>query len=119
MFKPVWATLTTLGVGAAAWIVVAMYGGRREAWDSEIYFAALPLIGLMGAVIAYVVPARSWRWAFFPFIAQAVVMLIQSLLAGASIGLLPFGLIVFAIFGAFCMIPVAIGAAFGRNAAAR
>jgi hypothetical protein len=119
MFQPLWATLTTTGVGAATWIGVAMIGGRREAWDSEIYFAAMPLIGIIGGVVAYIVPARSWRWAFFPFLAQAVVMFIQSLLAGASVALLPVGLIVFAIFGAFCMIPVAIGAAFGRNAAAR
>ena len=119
MFKPVWATVTTLGVGAAIWIVVAAFGGRREAWDSEIYFAALPLIGLIGGVVAYIVPARSWRWAFFPFLAQAAVMFVQSVFAGASVALLPFGLIVFGIFGAFCMIPVAIGAAFGRKAPTR
>lgn len=31
MVQPVWATVTTAGVGAAAWIIVAMFGGRREA----------------------------------------------------------------------------------------
>lgn len=119
MLKPVWATVTTLGAGAAIWIVVAVFGGRREAWDSEIYFPALLLIGLIGGVVAYIVPARSWRWAFFPFLAQAAVMFVQSVFAGASVALMPFGLIVFGIFGALCMIPVAIGAAFGRKAAIR
>jgi hypothetical protein len=119
MFQPLWATLMTIGAGAASWIAVAMFGGRREAWDSELYFAALPLIGLMAGVIAYFAPARFWRWAFYPFLGQAVVMfalgIYESGAAGAA--LLPLGLIVFAIFGAFCMIPAAIGAAAGRKAA--
>jgi len=119
MFQPLWASLTTLGVGAATWIVVAMAGGRREAWDSELYFAALPLIGLTAGVVSYRVPARFWRWAFFPFLAQALVMFAQGAAGGAGAALLPLGLIVFAIFGAFCTIPAAIGAVAGRKAAAR
>jgi len=119
MFQPLWASLVTLGVGAAAWIVVAMFGGRREAWDSELYFAALPVIGLTAGAVAYFAPVRFWRWAFFPFLAQAVVMLAQGIAGGAGAGLLPPGLIVFAIFGAVCAIPAAIGAAAGRKAAAR
>jgi len=119
MVKPLWATLTTLGVGAASWIVVALFGGRREAWDSELYFAALPLIGLIAGVVSYFAPARFWRWAFFPFLAQAVVMIAQTPSGGAGLALLPIGLILFGIFGAFCSIPAAIGAVAGRKAAAR
>ena len=52
MFQPLWASLATLGVGAATWIAVAMFGGRREAWDSELYFAALPLIGLTAGIVS-------------------------------------------------------------------
>lgn len=118
MFQPLWATLTTIGVGAASWVVVAMFGGRREAWDSELYFTALPLIGLMAGVISYFAPARFWRWAFYPFLGQALVMFAQGIYVsgGAGAALLPLGLIVFAIFGAFCMIPAAIGAVAGRKA---
>jgi len=118
MFQPAWATLTTIGVGAATWIVVAMFGGRREAWDSELFFAALPLIGLVAGVVSYFVPARFWRWAFFPFLGQFLVMFVQGVAAGASVALMPFGLIVFAIFGAFCTVPAVIGATAGRKAAA-
>ncbi len=117
MFQPVWASIVTLAAGAAAWIAVAMFGGRREAWDSELYFAALPVIGLLAGVVSYFVPERFWRWAFFPFAAQAIVMFGQGIYAGAGAGLLPLGLIVFAIVGAFCTIPAAIGAAAGRKAA--
>jgi hypothetical protein len=27
MFHPLWATLTTIGLGAVSWIIVAMLGG--------------------------------------------------------------------------------------------
>ena len=119
MFQPVWATLITIGVGAVSWIVVAMFGGRREAWDSELYFAALPLIGLMAGVVSYLAPARYWRWAFFPFLGQFLVMFVQGVASGASVALMPFGLVVFALFGAICAIPAAIGATAGRKAAAK
>lgn len=119
MFQPLWASLVTLGVGAATWIVVAMFGGRREAWDSELYFAALPVIGLTAGVVSYLAPARFWRWACFPFLGQAVVMLAQGASGGAGASLLPLGLIVFAILGALCTIPAAVGAAAGRKAAVR
>ena len=113
MFQPVWASLVTLGVGAATWIVVAMAGGRREAWDSELYFVmALPVIALTAGVVSYIVPVRTWRWAMFPFAAQAVVMVAQD---PSSIGLLPLGLIMFLIFGAMCLIPARIGASVSRK----
>lgn len=119
MFQPLWATLTTLGVGAATWIAVAVLGGKTEAWDSGLYFAALPVIALAGGIVSYAAPRRFWRWAFFPFLAQAVVMIAQSSSGGAGLALLPIGLVLFAILGAFCTIPAAIGAVAGRKAAAR
>ena len=105
MFQPNWATLLTLGLGAATWFVVAIFGGRREAWDS--------------GVVSYFAPWRFWRWALFPFLAQAVVMTAESGSGGAGLALLPLGLILFGISGAFCTIPAAIGAVAGRKAATR
>jgi hypothetical protein len=119
MFQPLWATITTLGVGAGTWIVVAMLGGHTEAWDSALYLAALPLIGLTAGVVSYRAPARFWRWAFFPFLAQALVMIAQTSSGGAGLALLPIGLLFFAVFGAFCTIPAAIGAVAGRKAVPR
>jgi hypothetical protein len=107
-------------VGAASWMIVATFGGRREAWDSELYFLALPVIGLLAGVVSYFAPVRFWRWAFFPFIGQAAVMFMQGIYVSGAAGasLLPLGLIVFAIFGALCMIPAAIGGVAGRKAVA-
>jgi hypothetical protein len=74
MFQPLWASLVTIGIGAA-----------------------------------------TWRWAMFPFAAQAIVMV---LLNPSSASMLPLGLIMFGIFATMCMVPAAIGATFGRKAAA-
>jgi hypothetical protein len=112
MFQPLWATLTTLGVGAATWIVVAVAGGRREAWDSELYFLlVMPVIALTAGIVSYRVPVRTWRWAMFPFAAQALVMVAQEPLGN----MLPLGLILFFIFGALCLIPARIGVLAARK----
>jgi hypothetical protein len=111
LFQALWASLTTLGGGAAAWVVVAIAGGRREAWDSPLYFTyALPVLALTVASVAYFVPVRVWRWAMFPFWAQAVVAFLQN----PAANLLPLGLIVFSVFGAVCLVPAVIGAQIGQ-----
>jgi hypothetical protein len=113
MFKPLWASLVTLGVGAATWIVVTWFGGRREAWDSELYFVvAMPMIAVTAGIVSYMVPVRTWRWAMFPFAAQAIVMVIHN---PSSASMLPLGLIMFSIFGALCLIPARIGALAARK----
>ena len=120
MFHPLWATMTTIGVGAASWMFVAILGGRREAWDSELYFLALPGIGVLAGVVSYFTPARFWRWAFYPFLGQALMMFALGISesGGAGAALLPLGLIAFAILGALCTIPAAIGGVAGRKAIA-
>ena len=112
MFQPLWASLVTLGVGAVTWIAVAMASGRREAWDSELYFPfVMPVIALTAGIVSYKVPVRTWRWAMFPFAAQALVMVVQEPMGN----LLPLGLIMFFIFGAMCLIPARLGALAARK----
>lgn len=107
MFQPIWATLVTAAVGAATLIVVAMFGGRREAWDSELYWVFLmPAIALTAFLVSFKVPVRAWRWAMFPFGAQALVAFVQN----PTANLLPLGLIAFFIFGALCLSPARLGA---------
>ncbi len=112
--QPIWATLTTAGIGAALWIAVSVFGGRREAWDSPLYFQmVLPLAALTAGAVAYRAPVRAWRWAMFPFWAQAFVAFLQN----PTANLLPLGLILFSVFGAICLIPASIGARLGRRRA--
>jgi hypothetical protein len=98
--------------GAAGWAGVSLFTGRREAWDSELYFTVLlPATAAVAAVLGFAVPQRTWRWAMTPYAAQAVVAFVQNPMAG----LLPIGLVVFAVFGALCLLPAWAGGALRRR----
>lgn len=106
--RPRWAYTIAAAVGAVGWVTISQVACRREAWDSELYFSwFLPSVALVVAGLAFFAPERSWRWAFVPFGAQAVVAFVQN----PSASLLPLGLIVFAFYGALCLVPVWVGAA--------
>jgi peptidoglycan/LPS O-acetylase OafA/YrhL len=108
--------MTAVIVGAASWWAVANMSGRREAWDSELYFlVALPALGLLTGVLGVVAPERPWRWAFAPFGGQALAAFVQN----PTANLLPIGLIVFAFFGALCLPAAYAGAFVGRRVHAR
>jgi hypothetical protein len=99
-------------VGAVGWLGISQLTHRREAWDSDLYFAwFLPSAALVVAGLAFFAPTRSWRWAFTPFGAQALIATAQN--PGAN--LLPLGLLVFAFYGALCLIPVKLGVALRRR----
>jgi hypothetical protein len=111
-WTPKLASVAALAVGAASWMYVAQITGRREAWDSEIYFTTvLPALAVLAAGIGMLVPDRAWRWAFLPFAGQAMAAFVQN----PTANLLPLGLIVFAFFGAFCLVPAYLGAWIGRR----
>lgn len=76
------------------WLVMAGVSGKREAWDSSIYWTvAYPSsIGLAGG-LGYWVPEKPWRWGLAVMLAQALVLITS----GSDFGLLPLGLIVFSI----------------------
>jgi peptidoglycan/LPS O-acetylase OafA/YrhL len=108
---PIAYTIAAL-VGAAGWLGISQLTHRSEAWDSELYFSwFLPSVALVIGGLGFVAPERSWRWAFTPFAAQAVVATVQS----SDANLLPLGLMVFAVYGALCLIPAKLGAALRRR----
>jgi hypothetical protein len=84
-----------LGAGAAMWLGTAAVSGRREAWDSPLYWsAAYPLCIAVAALLAYFAPERPARWAFAVMLVQPIAMALGS---GGDFGLLPLGLMLFAI----------------------
>jgi len=106
------ALAIALVIGAASWFLVAHFTNRREAWDSELYFSVvMPALALVSGGLAFIVPERPWRWAFAPFTGQALAAFVQN----PTANLLPMGLIVFAFFGACCLIPAYLGAALRRS----
>lgn len=80
--------------GALLWLITTGISGRTEAWDSSLYWmVAYPLaIGLAGG-LGYWVPERPWRWGLAVMLAQAVALA----MAGDDFGLLPLGLVLFAV----------------------
>jgi hypothetical protein len=102
-----WAYTFAALAGAASWIALSQATGRREAWDHELYFTlALPSLWVLGAGLGFTAPARAWRWGVVPFVAQAIVMIVQE--RGGN--LLPLGVILFAVFGAIAAVPAQVGA---------
>ncbi len=69
---------------------ISAVSGRREAWDSGLYFVAgIPLMCLVVAWLAYHHPRRAWRWTVSMAIGQSLAMA----LAGSSLTLWPLALI--------------------------
>ena len=84
-----------LAAGASLWLGTAAVSGRREAWDSPLYWsAAYPLSIAVAALLAYAAPARPARWAFAVMLVQPIAMVLAS---GNDFGLVPLGLMLFAI----------------------
>lgn len=82
-------------VGLALWTTTALLTGRREAWDSSLYWSLAYPMGVAAAgVLGYVAPHRgAWRLGLAMTTAQAATLA----LTARSFGLLPLGLVLFAI----------------------
>jgi hypothetical protein len=98
-------------IGAVIWIAVTLASGRREAWDSGLYWTMGYPAGIAAAaVLGWMAPARAWRWGVTLMLAQAVALAAMA----NSWGLLPLGLILFGILS----LPVAgaaVAVAAGRQ----
>jgi hypothetical protein len=100
-------TIAIIG-GAALWLVTRAVSGRNEAWDSSLYWsAAYPLAIGLSAMLGYLAPTHPWRWALAVMLVQAVVLAATA----AGFGLLPLGLILFAILA---LPPIAAAMATAR-----
>ncbi len=102
----VWLYAIALAVGIAVWIAVSNATGKREAWDSEMYFSfGMPVVCVVALLLGIVEPRRAWRWGVTPLVGQFATMLITQ-----GVGnLLPLGIIVFAVLS----IPSVLAARFG------
>lgn len=105
-----------LGGGALLWWATALVSGRTEAWDSSLYWmVAYPLSIGLAAGLGYRFPGKPWRWGLAVMWVQAVVLSAS----GAGFGLLPLGLVVFAVLAipAVAIARMASGIRLGRGGA--
>ena len=80
--------------GMAVWWWIAKVGGRREAWDSPLYFQVVqPATMLVGALLGLAAPREAWRWGVAIYGGQAVLAVAQN----PTGSLLPLGLIAFGV----------------------
>ena len=90
--KPAYAI--ALAGGAALWLATSGISGRTEAWDSPLYWQfAYPLAMVLAGILGYMAPQNPWRWALAIMLVQTVVLAFST----SSFGLLPLGLILFAL----------------------
>jgi hypothetical protein len=98
--------------GAILWVTTTIVSGRREAWDAGLYWSvAYPLAIACAGALGYFAPDRPWRWGLTVMLVQAVVLTI----AASSFGLLPLGLIMFAILALLPAGAAGVGAAIRRR----
>ena len=80
--------------GIVLWTVTSMVTGKREPWDTSVYWTvSYPLAVAGSAMLAFLFPRRPWRWAAILMLMQFLVMTAM----GSDLGLLPLGLIVMAV----------------------
>ena len=80
--------------GACIWVAASVLGGRREAWDSSLYWTlAYPVAIALGGVLGFLATDRPWRWGLTITLAQALTLAVTTF----SFGLLPLGLILFGV----------------------
>lgn len=97
------------------WVGISMVSGRREAFDSALYYQiGMPVICLASAVLGFLEPRKSWRWGALPICGQFFWLLITQ---GPG-NLLPLGMIAFSILSIPSIISARIGAFVGRKRAA-
>jgi hypothetical protein len=99
--------LLAAACGAAIWILISVASGRREAWDSGLYFSVgIPAVCLVSMALAFFEPNHSWRWGVLPLVGQFVWMVLSQ---GPG-NLLPLGVIVFGVLSVPPIIAAWIGA---------
>jgi hypothetical protein len=111
------AYVLAVAAGMGLWFWIALMSGRREAWDSPVFWAVgYPAAIAVSALLGYFFPRRPWRWALTLFSAQFIAMMIRNGEAGS---LWPLGMMLLAVLAVPGMIAAKIASAIratGKNA---
>jgi uncharacterized membrane protein YcaP (DUF421 family) len=76
--------------GFVTCLAIVKIAGRREMWDSTLYFVAgIPLMCVVAFAVAYAFPVRVWRWVVAMAIGQSLVLL----MGGGALSLWPLSIV--------------------------
>lgn len=91
------AILASIATGVALELGVAAVGGRREAWDSEIFLTVgLPAVLLISCAIGYFAGRKHWFWTALIVPSQVTTMMVRN---GEISGLWPLMVVLSSILG--------------------
>ena len=98
--------------GCVLWVGTSLVSGRTEAWDSSLYWTvSYPLALVLAGILAYLVPDRPWRWSLAVMLVQPLILAVTA----SSFGLLPLGLLMFAVLAVPAVMVASIAAGIRRR----
>jgi hypothetical protein len=104
--------VVSLVAGLVICVAVAKLGGRREPWDSSLYFVAgIPIMCGVAFVLGYVYPAKPWRWAVGMAVGQSIALA----LGGGSLSLWPLALVAMAVLSLPQLAAAIVGSRVARR----
>jgi len=99
-------------VGLFVWFAISAATGRGEAWDHSAYWGlGFPVLMISCAILGWYFPEGAWRLG----LTASIVQVIPLTIAGGSLGLLPFGIVVLAVIG----LPLSLAAFLAARARVR
>ena len=107
-------SLVAVATGVVLELGIAVLTGRREAWDSGLYWTlGLPLTGMASVAIGYFARGRDWLWTCLVAPSQVMTMMVRS---GELGGLWPLAVVLSSILSAPFVIAAFIGSRFRKEA---
>ena len=103
----------SVATGVVLEMVVALASGRREAWDSPIFWSVgLPAAGLAALLIGFVAGRPAWLWTVLIAPSQVLTMMLRS---GEIGNLWPLSLVLSSVLSAPFVAAAFIGSRLRRS----
>jgi hypothetical protein len=98
--------------GFAVCIAITLATGKKEAWDSGLYFTiGIPLMCVIAFGLGWKFPEKAWRWALGIALGQSVAML----LGGGSLSLWPLAIVAMTILSLPQCVAALLGSRLSRT----
>jgi hypothetical protein len=111
--RKVGVALLAVATGVALELGIHALSGRREAWDSELYWTVgLPAAGLAAALMGFISTRADWLWSAAIVPSQVMTMMVRS---GELGGLWPLAVILSSILSAPFVAFAFVGSRFRRK----
>jgi hypothetical protein len=97
--------------GFATCLAITLATGKREAWDSSLYFIlGIPLMCAVAFWLGYAFPKGAWRWALSMAVGQSVALA----LGGGSLSLWPLAIVAMTVLSVPQLVVALVGSRLAR-----